>query len=181
MTRNKHLYKIQCVINKKKIEVYYRDLTSIEYAFLTNLKNAAIRDDLAGRTAIYQMDPDKVPFGTRITIGRDVLRRVNFVLEDKQMFEVTINELREKIKKDDFLMAVKSIVTCLPGQSIMDLLNLTLIDILELVCLCELIIGKPLLEVGGFKKRGLVNTKTLPDDGKSLQEKMNALNSHLGN
>jgi hypothetical protein len=74
ITRNTHLYKTHCLINKKKQDIYYRDLTSLEYTFLNNIKNTAIRDDLAGRTAIFQFDPDKVPFGTRIIIGRDVLR-----------------------------------------------------------------------------------------------------------
>lgn len=181
MTRNTHLYKTQYVINKKKQEVYYRDLTSLEYTFLSNIKNLAIRNDMAGRTAIYQIDPDQVPFGTRIVIGEDVLRRVNAVLNDKELFEITILELRERIKKDDFLMAIKSILTCLPGQSYTDLLKLNMVDLLELVCLCEQLVGKQILGVGNIKKHGLINTATLPDDGQSLQDKMNALNSHLGN
>jgi hypothetical protein len=180
MTRNTKLYKIQTTINKKKQDIYYRDLTTVEYTFLVNIKNTAIRDDLAGRTAIYLTDPEKIPFGTRITIGRDVLRRVNNILEDKELFEITVHDLRDNLKKDDFMMAIKTIVTCIPGQSITELLKMTLTDLLELVCLCELVVGKQILGVGNIKKHGLINTKNLPDDGKSLQEKMDALNSHLG-
>ena len=179
MTRHTHLYKTQCVIDKKKQDIFYRDLTAVEYTFFTNIKNTAIRDDMAGKMVIYQMDPEKVPFGTRIIIGRDALSRVDRILDDKQMFEITITELRNKLKQDDFLIAIKSILICLPGQSYTDLLNLTLVDLLELVCLCEAIIGKPLFDIGSFKKGGLINTKTLPDDGKSLQEKMSALNGFI--
>ena len=179
MTRNTHLYKTQYSIGKKKHDVYYRDITALEYTFFNNIKNQAVRDDMIGRLVIYQTDPDKVPFGTRIIIGRDVMSRVDSILASRQLFEISINEFREKIKQDDFLMAIKNILMCLPGQSFTDLLNLTINDLLELACLCELIVGKPIFETG-HKKGGLVNTKTLPDDGKSLQQKMDALNNHLG-
>ena len=179
MTRNTHLYKTQYVKDKKKHDIYYRDLTSLEYTFLNNIKNIAVKNDMAGRIAIWETDPDIVPFGTRMIIGRDAISRIDNLLSSKQIFEITINEFRENIKKDDFLMAIKNILMCIPGQSFTDLLNLTITDLLELSCVCELIIGKPLFDTGN-KKSGLLNPKTLPDDGKSLQEKMDALNSHLG-
>lgn len=180
MTKNTHLYKIQCVINKKKQNIYYRDLTAIEYLFISNIKNEAFKEDLAGRTAIFDCDPDKIPFSKRMIIGRDCLDRVKQLLSSNQLFEITINELREKIKRDDFMIAIKYILMYLPGQSYTDLLKLNIIDILELVCLCEQIYNKPLFEFGQ-KKHGLVNTKNLLDDGKSLQDKMNALNKFVGN
>jgi hypothetical protein len=178
MTRNTKIYKILYPVGKKKEEVYYRDLTAMEYAFVNNIKNETIKRDLAARKAILYKDPDTLPIGTRITIGDDLLNKINNFLSSKQLFEITVSEFRENIKHDDFMIAIKHILTCLPGQSFTDLLNLNIKDLLELVCLCEYITGKPILDIG--KKHGLVNKNNLPDDGKSLQEKMNALNSFMG-
>jgi hypothetical protein len=177
-TRNTKLYKISCVIDKKKTEVYYRDLNTLEYSFLSNIKNEGVKYDIAGRQVIYQLDPDKVPFVVRMKIGEDVLKRINGLLESSQLFEITINEFRESLKKDDAMIAIKNILTYLPGQSFTELLKLNIKDLLELVCLCEYITGKQIFDIG--KKHGLINTNKLPDEGKSLQEKMNKISAHLG-
>ena len=177
LTRNTKLYKITSS-GKKKKDILYRDLNSIEYAFLNNIKNQAIRAEIAGYISIYNSDPNDVPLGIKIQIGNDVISRVESLLTSKQLFEITVNEFRDHIKHDDALMAIKQILSCLPGQSITELLKLNIKDLLEIVCLCELLINKPLFDFHG-KRSGLVNTKDLPDDGKSLQEKMNTF-SHLG-
>ncbi|MCK9429444.1 MAG: hypothetical protein M0R17_05530 [Candidatus Omnitrophica bacterium] len=173
MTRQTKLYKISAMVNKTKQNIFYRDLTANEYTFINNIKNLAIKEDIAGRTAIYNYDPDKLSLGVRIQIGRDALSRVDNILSSKQIFEITISEFRASIKSDDFMLLIKQILSCLPGQSYIDLLNLTLKDLIELACLCELLIGKPLFDSG--KKGGLVNPKNLEDNGKSLQDKMNKL------
>jgi len=178
ITRNTKLYKISTIINKKKEDIYYRDLNALEFAFLNNIKNDLIKSDMAGRKVIVNQDVDKLPFGVIFKIGEDALKKVNDFLSDTQLFEITVKEFRESLLKDDAMVAIKHILSCIPGQSFTDLIKLNIKDLLELVCLCEYIIGKQLLGVD--KKHGLVNKNKLPDDGKSLQEKMNALNGHLG-
>jgi len=178
LTRNTKLYKIKYTLNKKQNEVYYRDINALEYSFLCNLKNGVIVNDLAAKSVIVFTDPETIPFGTRQLIGKDVITKTNDVIQSKQLFEITVNEFREKLNHDDIMVAIKNILTCIPGQSFTDLIKLNFKDLLELVCLCEYIIGKPILDIG--KKRGLINKNSLPDNGKSLQEKMNGLNSSIG-
>jgi len=176
ITRNTKLYKINFNQNNKKEEAYYRDLSVLEMSFLSNIKNDAIRCEMAANLAIYERDPSDIPIGVKLQIGREVLTKDSEILSSKQLFEITISELRDKLKNDDYMIAIKYILATIPGQSFTDLIKLNLKDILELVCLCESITGKPIFDT---KKRGLVNTKNLPDDGKSLQEKMNELNSFV--
>jgi hypothetical protein len=180
MTRNTKLYKISCIVDKKRQDVYYRDLTVLEYSYLSNIKNNIIKCEQAARTAIVKTDPDKIAIGPLLKIGEDVYNRTDSFLdpENHQLFEITISEFRESLKNDDIMILIKHILTCLPGQSFTDLIKLNIKDLVELVCMCEFMIGKPIF--GAQKKHGLINKSTLPDDGKSLQEKMNALNSHLG-
>lgn len=180
MTRNTKLYKISCMVGNKRQDVYYRDLTVLEYSYLSNLKSDVVRYEMAARNAIIKVDPDKIAIGPLLKIGEDVFNRTYSFLnpENHQLFDITISEFRESLKNDDVMILIKHILTCLPGQSFTDLIKLNIKDLVELVCMCEFMIGKPIF--GGAKKHGLVNKSTLPDDGKSLQEKMNALNSHLG-
>jgi hypothetical protein len=177
MTRNTRLYKVSCVIDKKKQEVYYRDLTALEYSFISNIKNNLVKCEMAAKTAIIKIDPDKVPIGPLLKIGEDILSRLDSFLQSSQIFDITIKEFRDNLKNDDIMILIRHILTCLPGQSFTDLIKLNIKDLIELVCLCEYITGKPIF---GNKKRGLVNKNILPEDGKSLQEKMSALNNFVG-
>lgn len=174
ITKNTKLYKISCRINKQKEEIYYRDLNTLEYSFLINIKNEGIRNDIAGKLVIVFRDVDTIPFGVRMNIGQDIINRTQNFCNSSELIEISIAEFRESILQDEMMMAIKQILNILPGQSYTELLKLNIKDLIELACLCELLIGKPI-----FKKHGLLNGK-LPDDGKSLQEKMNALNKQLG-
>ena len=180
MTRNTKLYKLSCLIDRKKQDIYYRDLTVLEYTFLTNLKSDVIRYEMAGRIVITKINPDLIPIGPLLKIGEDAFSRTVSLLdpENHQLFDITINEFRESLKTDDIMIMIRYILTCLPGQSFTDLIKLNIKDLIELVCMCEVIAGKQIF--GGQKKHGLVNKANLPDDGKSMQEKMDVLNSHLG-
>lgn len=178
ITRNTKLYKLTTTIHKKKVDILYRDLNALEYAFLNNIKNNIVKTEMAGRTVLFNKDPDSLPYGILLQIGEDILQRTADFLDDTQIFEITIKDFRESLIKDDAMIAIKHILTYMPGQSFTDLIKLNMKDLLELVCLCEFIAGKPILDVG--KKHGLINKSKLPDDGKSLQEKMNALNTFVG-
>lgn len=181
MTRNTKLYKVSCTIDKKKQDIYYRDLNALEYSFLSNIKNDLTKKEMAAKTVIIKMDPDKVPFGTLLKIGEDIIGRLDMFLESPQLFDISINEFREGIKKDDAMLLIGHIMTFFPGQSFTELIKLNIKDLIELVCLCEHVIGKPIFDNGKKQQHhGLINKSKLPDDGKSLQEKMNALNGHLG-
>lgn len=181
LTRNTKLYKTSFNRGSEKVEVYYRDLTVLELSFLSNIKNDIVRYDLAGSTSIYNLDPSIVPIGTKIKIGEEILTKSSELANDIQLLEITVSEFRDSIKKDDVMMAIKFILMILPGQSVTSLLKLTHKDLVELVCLCEEISGKQIFTFGGKKGTTLINPKNLPDDGKSLQQKIDELNNHLGN
>ena len=180
ITKNTRFYKISCIVDKKKQDVYYRDLNALEYSYLSNIKNNVIRCEMAARTVIIKVDPDKIAIGPLLKIGEDVFNRTDSFLspDNHQLFDITISEFRESLKNDDIMILIKHILTCLPGQSFTDLIKLNIKDLVELVCMCEYLIGKPIF--GNQKKHGLVNKSNLPDDGKSLQEKMNSLNGFVG-
>jgi hypothetical protein len=180
MTRQTKLYKTSFNNKNEKVEVYYRDLTVLEISFLSNIKNDIVRYDLAGVTAIYNIDSDKVPFGTRVKIGEEALSRSLELVNDQTMLEISVSDFRDSIKKDDVMMSLKYILSILPGQSFTELLKLTHKDLVELICLCEEISGKQIFNFGKRKGTNLINPTSLPDDGKSLQQKIDALNSHLG-
>lgn len=180
MTRNTKLYKISCLVGKQKQDVYYRDLTALEYTYLSNLKNNVIKYEMAARNVILKTDPDKIPIGPLLKIGEDAYNKISSFMnpENHQLFDITISEFRESLKTDDIMIMIRYILTCIPGQSFTDLIKLNIKDLIEIVCMCEVMVGKPIF--GGTKKHGLVNKASLPDDGKSLQEKMNALNKFVG-
>lgn len=175
MTRNTKLYKLN--YNSGKEEVYYRDITALEYSFLSGIKNDGYRYEIAAKTAIIDKDIKDIPIGTLIKIGQDVINKVNDLLYSKQLFEITIQETRKNIESDDFLLLIKGILAVLPGQSYTDLLNLNYKDLIELACLCEKLINKPIFNIG---RKGLVNTQDLSDNGKSIQDKINNLSSQIG-
>lgn len=180
MTRNTKLYKTSFMRNSEKIEVLYRDLTTLELSFLFNIKNDISRYDMAASVAIYNYNPSEVPIGVKVKIGEEILSKALEIVNDIQLLEISVSEFRESVKKDDVMMCIKYILSIIPGQSFTDLLNLNFKDLIELVCLCEEITGKSIFTFGGKKGTTLINPKNLPDDGKSLQQKMDELNNFVG-
>lgn len=179
MTRNTKLYKTSFSKNKENIDVYYRDLTVLEISFLSNIKNDVIRYDIAAQSAIYNMDSNSIPLGVRIKIGQEALSKSLELTEDVRLLEISVSEFRKKIKRDDVMMAIKHIISIIPGQSFTELIKLTHKDLIELICLCEEIYGKPIFTFGNKAGVSLINPKSLPDGGKSLQQKMNELNNYF--
>lgn len=170
MTRQCNLYSIKYTVKGHQEEVYYRDLTVLELAFLSNIKTLPIRLETAGKLALY--NKTDVPFPTLLKIGEDILNRAYTDKQDTQLLEIYVREFREKISQDDNLQMIKTILQYFPGQSVTDLFNLTYKDLIEIVCLCEASIGKNIFKYG---KGGLVNTKDLPDGGKSMQAKFDKI------
>lgn len=172
-TRNTKLYKVNYNDQGIKKEIIYRDLTNLEYSFLSNIKNDALRVEMAGKTVIDEID---IPIGTLLLIGKKVLDNITDLLSSEELFNITLDEFKNNIKNDNIMMAIKQILCVLPGQSFTDLLNLNIKDLLELIVLCEEIQGKPILKRGGVKlKHNLTD-----EDKKSLQQKMNELNKFVG-
>lgn len=180
MTRNTSLHKLKYEGNS----VIYRDLNSLEVAFLLNIKNDSVRNEMAAKTAM--LDPEQnVPWPILQQVGERAIEHSTKVATDKQLFEITVKEYRDKLASDTDLSLISHIIRVFPGESILELLKLTHKDLIELVCLAESMTNSQIFTVRGSpvrKKKGvkLVNPNELPDDGKGLQDKMNELNSMLG-
>lgn len=183
MTRNTKLYQVT-YLGKK---IIYRDLTVKEVDFIDGIKDQILKSELAGKLALIEpTDTIKVPAGILIQIGYNSLKNSVKNTRDKDLFEITVKEFRKNLEEESKspIPLIIEILKVLPGQSATDLMNLTYNDLIELVCACEKIKGAQILSVGGKHKphKGvkLVDPKNLPDDGKSLQQKMDELNKVLG-
>lgn len=172
-TRNTKLYKITYNDNGIKKEVIYRDLTNLEYSFLSNITNDVLKVEMAGKTVV---EDSNIPIGTILRIGKQVIDNVTNLLGSEELLNITIGEFKNNIKNDSIMIYIREILSILPGQSFTELLNLNLKDLIELVVLCEEIQGKPIFKRSGIKlKHNLTD-----DDKKSLQQKMNELNKFVG-
>lgn len=179
MTRNTRLYKI-----KSTTQSYiYRDLTAKEIDFLDSIKNDTVRYEMAAKVALVDCDKS-VPWPLLQQIGARVLEKSKDIIIDKDLFEITIKESRDKLESDTLMFLISHVIKYFPNESIIDLMNLTYKDLIELVCLAETMNDTRIFNVGKspIKRKGrkLVNPNEFPDDGKGLQEKMNELNSMLG-
>lgn len=183
-TKNTTLHKIKY----DKTTVVFRDLTINEVCFLKNIKEEVYKQEYAGTFAIVEpTDTTSIPWAIKLQVGQRAIFNSTKTLNDKDLFEVTVKEYRQQLEKDTTspMPLMIEILKVLPGQSITELLNMTYNDLIEIACVCESLSGKQILNVekGFTKKKGikLLDPKTLPDDGKSLQEKMTELNLALGN
>ena len=160
-------------------DIIFRDLTVLELTFLNNIKNNSLKLEMAGKAAVYEQDPSEISFALLMQIGSEAIENSVRCIDDDTTFELEVKEKRSMVERDSSLNAIKIINSVFPGQSITDLLNLTHKDLIELVCLCESIAGKPLFNVDGAKPKGrrLVNPKSLsPEMQKSLNECIADLN-----
>ena len=98
-------------------------------------------------------------------------------ITDDIKFELTIKEFRSKVKNDSTLALIRHILETLKNESLLELLNLTHRDLIELGCICELIQGKSIFKVGPQLKKGMKLASQ--EEVKSLQQKMKELNQHL--
>lgn len=173
MTRNTQLYKI----NYKDQEVLYRDLTVLELSYLKNISNIALREEIAAKTAIINTDPNTIDWQILNQIGKDILIRSTNIVDNATLFELTVKEFRDNVQNDPTLLAISNITSILKNESVLELLNLTHKDLIELVCFCETRTNKKIFNVG---KGPIVKGTHLARDGKSLKEKMEELNKFNG-
>lgn len=176
MTRNTKFYKVKT--NGK--DIYYRDLSIVEICALQGIKNVAIKNEMAADISITNVDPSEVPFEIKIQIGEDILYRGCSVLYDPEVLDITISEMREKVKSDQILAWITHINKYFPGTSYIDLLNLNPKDLIELVVLIE---EAQKEKIFGSKQQrmNLVNPNDLPEDkAKALRDQIRNLNSQMG-
>lgn len=182
MTRKTSLYKIK--VNKQTI--IYRDLSVLEVSYLSNIKKEIIRKEMAAKIAIIEpTDLENISWPILQRVGANALDNSTKWVTDKQLFEILVKEYREGLQDGTSpLSMIRHILQVFPGQSITELLKLTWKDLVEIVCLAELTIGKKIFDVSGLvtqrKGSSLLQPNAFEDDGESLQEKMNALNASLG-
>ena len=145
MTRNTRLFKIRAKINGEETEVIFRDLTALELSFLGNLKDESTQEEMAGRISLINIDADVVPWAIRIQIGQKVLEYSNELAANTKLEEVLSHELRQSIEYDYTFYLISIIKRVFPTESIIELMNLTFKDLLELVIFAEKFTGKQLL------------------------------------
>lgn len=182
MTRNTRLYKFKFKLNGEDTDVIFRDLTALELSFLGNLKDHSTQEEMAGRIAIENINSDNVPWPVRVQIGQKALEYSNEIVSNSKLEEIIVKELRQSIEYDYIFYLISIIKRVFPTESIIDLMNLTVKDLIELVVFAEKFIDKKLiletdpLPTQRKKSRKLINPRDLPDQGASLQEAINKLN-----
>lgn len=176
-TRNTKLYK-STVFNQNgdKVDVIYRDLNVEETTYIINLKNESKKREEAYKLAVdgeYHLS-----WPTILQIGETIILKSKNITEDDELFNLTVQDYRESVNNDSTFNLISQISRVFSGTSITDLLKLTYRDLIELVCLCEVMTNKKLFNVDGRigKQNNPKNKQTeFPDDGKTLQEKMKEL------
>jgi len=183
MTKNTKLYKATSVTSTNKTVVNFRTLTLEEIGYLSDIKNIIERNRLAGELVI--LDKIEIPWPIVMQIGERSLELSIQPVSDSELFELTVKEYRDRVSKDPVLLGLTHLLRLFPGQSITDLFKLTHLDIIELICFCEMYGDKSIFQVKGFKSSGpqkkgmrLVNPN---DSSQSLQEKMENLNGFVKN
>lgn len=181
MTRHTKLHKFTATVEGKKEEILFRDLNYIELSFLKNIKNDAIRCQIAGKIAVYDKDPNTIAWAPLMQIGESAIQNGDRVFNNDVVFEMFVKECKETAKSDVMLIMISKILSCLPGQSFSDLLKLTPEDLLELVVICENITGETLIDLEGQKKKKgmkLTNPENLSEEAsRNLRQQIAKLNS----
>lgn len=183
MTRNTKLYQV----TYNNVKIIFRDLTVKEVDFIDGITNEVLKGELAGKLAIIEpTDTKDVPIGVLLQVGSKAFKNSIKNKRDKDLYEIAVKDFRKKLEDESKspLPLIVEILKVLPGQSVTDLLDLTYNDLIELACMCEKIKGSQILNTsqGIPKKKGikLIDPRNLPDDGKSLKDKMAELNNVLG-
>jgi len=177
MTRNTKLYKLKT----KSKEYIYRDLTVNELSFLQNINNDARRNEIAGQLALYKDDPTNVPWPILDKIGLEAIKNSTIIMRDKNLFDITVKEVRNSVSNDEVISLIIKIATNL-NESILKLINLTIKDLIELGCICEIITKKSVFNVKspikGSKRANLLNAKKEVSD-KPISEQIEELNEFI--
>ena len=175
MTRNTELRKF--IIDEK--EIIYRTLTINEIKFLNSIDSEIHRYENAYRLAIYekQFDPSDQQ---KFSIGKDIIFNSQVIAMDQKTMDLAISQFRNDLNHDHSFTLMIEILKALPNISMLDLLQLTYKDIVELTVMAEMISGKKFLSVGGKGNEGPIpegyervdGKLYFKEDGKSLQEKI---------
>lgn len=178
MTRNTKLYKFK---SSGKEDIIYRDLTVEELNILKNIKNDAVKTEKAADYAVISGDPS---WPIKIEIGAIIIEKSNKCISDDELFEINVEEFRDKIKKDFFLSSCRQILSIMPSMNFTELNKMTNLDIIELLCLCESMTDKKLINTSKDallkpkkQKMSLINTSELsPQDADALKQQIRNLN-----
>lgn len=168
MTRNTKLYKSK--VNGQTI--IYRTLSVKELSFLEEIENPGERNAMAAKIAITDGYSTDIHYTAMNQIGQSALERSTMPLAE-EIFDVTVDTFRIKVQNDTALGLIKKIMEVIPNISIEFLLNQTLTDLIELICLCERMTGKKIFKTGGFSqqtntiKEGLMQ-QGYEDEGKTV-------------
>lgn len=170
MTRNTKLYKI--VVNGKTI--IFRTLTCNEITFLNNISNVAVRYEQAAKLAITEGYDPSIHFMAMHQIGEQALDFSSSMVNDDELFNLTVEEYRMKVKDDSTLNMILTIMDVIPSMTFEYLLNLTFNDLIEYTCLIERITKKRIFNDNSKKEQPQQKQAFFddPDAGKSLAEKI---------
>jgi len=185
MTRNTRLFRIKFSTGA----VTARSLTVEEVAYLDRLANYAKKCELAATMSI--MDSTINNYRLEIfKIGEAVLENSVSIIHDPELFELTVQEFRNKVNNDTVSKMMLELMSKVPGTTFDFLLSRTHEDLMELMCMCEVITGKKSFNFSKSDNNTAKfpeNFKTITrddgrtyfeDDGKSIQEKMKEEEKH---
>lgn len=169
MTRNTRLYKLY----NNNQEILIRDLTTAEINVLNNIKNINLKYEMAAKFAVLNCDPLELHWTVLYQIGVYIINKSQDILYGSVIRDITINDIRNKVKEDDFYILISQIIHAFPGESILKLMDMTYRDLVELVCFIEITNNKNILKTSSNKPIKKSNGKNeFPDDGLSLAEKI---------
>jgi hypothetical protein len=177
MTRNTKLYKATIQFNNKDTVIEFRTLTVSELGFLNGINSIIRKNEIAGRLAFTYPDID-LPWGTLCTIGERAISRSMYLLEDDDILEVTIKDIRQKLETDPIMGFIIAILRKMPSLSLSELLEMTPTDIIELACVVENITGTSIFaaKFSSVKRKGrkLVNPSDLASGNEELKNRIDA-------
>jgi len=171
MTRNTKLHRV--IIDGKRTNIYYRTLTINEVTFLNNINNKFDKHEQAYKLGVVEGADNDLQFSAIALIGEQIIYNSVKDVDDPSLFSMNINEIRHKMDSDFTFSLISKLLGIFPNVSILDLLNLTYKDLVEMACLAEKMTNKKLFK-DSIKKDIITqeNHNYFPDDGTSLADKI---------
>jgi len=141
MTRNTKVIKIK--IGPKYVMV--RTLTINELAFLDGISNMGVRYEQAAKLAMLDVVAD-LNFLSLNQIGEEAINHSVSVINDDELFKLTVEEFRMKVSTDSTLGMITKCLDYIPGVTFEYLTTLTYNDLIELMCLAERLHNKKMFQ-----------------------------------
>ena len=159
----------------ENVRVIFRTLTVTEISVINSIKS-----DFHKKETAFQLGyvSGEIPnFSIQQQIGADIMEASTLEISNTDYFELTVDQLREEVNTDNTYDLISTILSVMPQTSIEYLVNLTYVDLMELVVLCEKMTNKKIFTVGKKTQNDSgVQIKDehtfFEEDGMSLQEKM---------